>query len=617
MTEQVKSSAKEYKYKAEMKQLLNLIVHSLYTNPDVFLRELVSNASDALNKIRFIKLTNSNIFDPDAELCIKIDFDKDQGTFSIEDTGIGMSKEELVSQLGTVASSGTMNFIKNLGENKGQLDANLIGQFGVGFYSVFMVTDEVTVETKNSSLNSKAYIWKSSGQDSYTIEESEKSTRGTKISFKLKDDYKDLADDYKIKNILKKYSNFVDFPLYVKDEKVNIVNALWHRKKEDISDDELKEFYKFITNDFSEPLGHLHLSIEGVVNFKSLLFIPESAPANLFQDIQDKTLHLYSSKVFIQDDSKNLLPEYLKFVKGVIDTEDLPLNVSREVTQNSPVMSKIRDTLTSKILGLLEEWALDNVPKYDKFFKSFGPLFKTGINSDFKYKDRITELLRYESSILEKGKQTSLKEYVTRMKEDQKEIFYLTSESRDSAERNPNLEYFKKNNIEVLLLTDPSDMFTFPYIFNYDGKELKSIDKADIDLKKDEGGNESDLVALISKFKEVLGDNIEDVVTSGRLVESPVTLVVGKEGMDPQMEKIMKIMDKEYSGSKRILEINPNHNLIVNLNKMLISDAGNPMLTDSVQQLYDGAVLMEGYLQSPSDFLRRMHEIMIKATDTN
>ena len=335
----------EYEYRAEMKQLLSLIIHSLYTNPEIFLRELVSNASDALNKIRFRRLTDSNVLSPEAELTIKISANKDENTFSIEDTGIGMTLEDLTDRLGTIASSGTLEFLTNLKNEGKAFDANMIGRFGVGFYSVFMVTDEITVETRHANPDSKAYRWTSSGEDKFSIEEIEKDGRGTKITFKLKDDYKDFYEPYRINNVLKKYSNFVDFPIYVNDEKVNTVTALWHMKKDDIAEEELKDFYKFISNDYQDPLGHLHFSIEGNVNFKALLYIPQTAPQFLFRDTLDKNIQLYSSRIFIQDDCKELLPDYLAFVKGVVDTEDLPLNVSREVTQNSPLMAKDRKSV--------------------------------------------------------------------------------------------------------------------------------------------------------------------------------------------------------------------------------------------------------------------------------
>ena len=611
-------NAMEFEYKAEMKQLLKIIVNSLYTNQEIFIRELVSNSSDALNKARFRRLTDEEMHQPELDLKIDINVDKEEEIFSIEDTGIGMTKEDLISQIGTVASSGTLEFLKKVKEEQKTLDGSMIGQFGVGFYSVFMVTDKVTIETRHADKNEKAWKWVSSGEDKFTIEESDRKDRGTKIYFKLKDEFKEYYEPENVKQILKKYSNFVDFPLYVNGEKVNVVTAIWHRNKEDIKEEDLNEFYKFITNDHQEPLDHLHLSLEGIPNFKALLFIPQSAPPFLFRDFTETSLQLYSNKIFIQDDCKELLPDYLKFVRGIVDTEDISLNISRETTQHSPVIAKIRRVLTGKILSWLESIAKDDEAKYMKFYKNFGPIFKTGVNTDFENKKRILELLRFESSALKSDEWTSLKDYVSRMNDDQKEIYYVSGEHRDIVERNPNLEFFKNKGIEVLLLTDPTDIFTVPYIMEYDGKNLKSIDKADIDVSKDEESSDSlseDMSkSLIDVFKETLGDKVEDVKSSKRLVKSPVTLVVGAQGMDPQMEKMMQMLDQNYQTSRKILEVNMSHPIIKNLAKRYIADSADPMLRKSIMQLYDSALLLEGYLKKPSDFVERMNEFMEKAT---
>ncbi len=618
-TKTKKSSVEQYEYQAELKQLLQLIIHSLYTHPEVFLRELISNASDALNKIRFRMLTDKDVLDPDTPLEIKIEVDSEKKTFAIEDSGIGMTHDDLIHRIGTVASSGTIEFLRELQKQKGEkIDANLIGQFGVGFYSVFMVADEVIIETRHADKDSRGYRWKSDGKGTFTIEEIEKPTRGTKIYFTFKKEAEEFADEYRINQIIKKYSNFVDFPIRVNGKEVNRVQALWHRPKGEISEDELNEFYKFLTNDFENPLGHLHLSIEGAVNFKALLFIPGSAPPFLRPD-EEKSVHLYSRKIFIQDDCKELIPEYLRFIKGVVDTEDLPLNVSREVTQSSPAMAKIRDTLVKKILAYLEDMAKSEPEKYEKFYRNYGQMFILGVNTDFTNREKIIELLRFESTHTENGKLTSLKDYVSRMHSDQKEIYYISGESRELLERNPNLEYFKKNDIEVILLTNPVDIFVFPSIQEYDKKPIKSIEKSDIEAGKDEKEtgealSENLAESLIKVFKETLGDRVEDVIVSKRLVDSPVTLVVGKEGLDPQMEKMMKVLQKDFQGSKKILEINTAHPLIKNLSRLNLGNSTDPLLRQSILQLYEGALLMDGNLPSPSEFVKRMHEIMTEAT---
>ncbi|MBM2815936.1 MAG: heat shock protein Hsp90 [Ignavibacteria bacterium] len=620
MNESEKNIKENFEYKAEMKQLLNIIIHSLYTHPEVFMRELVSNASDALNKLRFRRLTDSNILSPELELSIRISLDKENMTFTIEDTGIGMAREDLIDKIGTVASSGTIEFLKNLKDEQKSLDGQLIGQFGVGFYSVFMVTEQITIDTRSVDPEGKSYRWQSEGDDKFTIEEIEERQRGTRIYFKLREDYKQYCDEFQVKSVLKKYSNFVDFPLFVGDEEINKVTALWHRKKDDIKVEEYNEFYKYLTNDFEEPLGHLHLAIEGNINFKALLFVPQTAPPSFFRETSDKSLHLYSKKIFIQDDAKELLPDYLKFVRGIVDTEDLPLNVSREVTQSSPLMTKIKNVLTGKILTLFEEWAVNDKTKYEKFFKNFGSLFKTGVNSDFSNKDRIVELYRFESSALPKGELTSLKEYCSRMKENQKEIYYISGDTRDSIMKNPNIEYFIAQNLETLFITDPVDIFTIPYLHVYDGKSLKSIEKADVQIS-DESQQSRDRInpematSLIALFKETLGVQVEDVIESKRLVESAATLVVGQQGLDVQMEKMMQYLDKEFTVSKRILELNTSHPLIKNLSTMLIADASNPVLLRSIWQIYEGALLIEGHIKNPSEFVARMTEFMTEATN--
>lgn len=614
------SDKKNYKFKAEMKQLLNIIINSLYKNPEVFLRELVSNASDALNKLRFKRLIEQDIRDPDLDLNIKIEVNKDSHSFSIEDTGIGMTKDDLIQKIGTVAKSGTLEYLEQMKNENKDLDADLIGQFGVGFYSVFMVTDEVTIDTLYADKNEIAYKWVSNGEEKFTISESDRNKRGTKISFKFKEEHKEFANPERIKEILKKYSNFVDFPIFVNGEEINKIKPLWQRNKEEINEDELNEFYKFITGDWQEPLGHLHLSIEGQVNFKALIFIPKTAPNYIFQDILDKSLNLYSHKIFIQNDCKELLPDYLRFLRGIVDTEDLPLNVSREVTQSSPLIAKIRSIITSKVLNYLQELAENNQEKYIEFYKTWGSLFKTGLNTDFNNKDKLIELLRFETSALEKGKLKSFKEYVLTMASNQKEIYYTMGDSREIIEQNPNLEYFNKKGIEVIYLFDPVDIFTFPYIREYDNKKLISIDKADINIEDDLKTEESEIPedkknAFIQKIQDILKDKVEKVIDSKRLVDSPATLVSGASSLDPQMEKILKMMDKNFSPTKKIFEINLNHPLMKNLINKFEDKSNNDLIELVIMQLYESSLMLEGNLNSPVDYIKRMNELLIKATE--
>ncbi|MCK4994477.1 MAG: molecular chaperone HtpG [Candidatus Omnitrophica bacterium] len=607
-----------FEYKSEMKQLLNIIIHSLYTHPEVFLRELISNASDALNKVRFRELTDRNIIDPEVDLDIRIEVDAKKETFSIEDSGIGMTREELINNIGTVARSGTTEFLEKLKTENKNFDENLIGQFGVGFYAVFMVADEVTIETRNAETDSKGLRWKSKGESAFTIEEIDRKKRGTKVSFKLKDSAKEFAQEYKIKEIINKYSNFADFPILVKGEKINKISALWRKKSADIKESEAHEFYKFVTNDFEDPLGYLHLNVEGAVSFTALLFIPKQAPYDLWNVQKEKSLHLYSNKIMIQNDCKEILPEYLRFTKGVVDTSDLPLNVSRETVQVNPVLVKIRTALTRKILQYLADMADKTNDKYKDFYKNFSSLLKSGLNSDFTNRDKIIELLRFESSLKKQGELISLKDYVASMQKNQKEIYFINGENRLSIEKNPNLEYFKKKGIEVLFLIDPIDAFVMPSVNEFDKHPLKSIEKADIELDPEDKIETPDVnlnKSLLSLFKKTLGDRVEDVVSSKRLVDSAVTLVVSKDAMDSHTERMMKMMNKDFQGTKKILEVNTSHALISNLSRLYLADENSPLLKQCVEQLYDGVLLGEGNLQTPADFVKRMTDIMETATD--
>lgn len=604
-----------FEYKAEMKQLLQLIIHSLYTHPEVYLRELVSNASDALNKIRYRQLTDNQILDHGKELDIRITVDSSAKTFSIEDNGIGMTFEDLTQNIGTVARSGTLEYLKKLREDNGNV-SDMIGQFGVGFYSVFMVTDEVTIETRHSDLNSKGYRWTSSGESSFTIEETDRQERGTRISFKFKESAQEFADENKLRQIIRKYSNFADFPILIGKEKVNTVEALWRKSEADVKDEERNEFYKFVTNDYEDPLSFLQLSVEGAgAEFKALLFIPAKAHFDLMRVQQQKTVQLYTNKIMIMDDCKDILPEYLQFIRGIVDTSDLPLNVSREVVQASAAMNKIRTALTAKILQWLQKLATKETEKYLTFYKNFGPLVKTGINTDFANRDKLIELLRFETSTRKAGEMSSLRDYVSRMKEGQKEIYYITGETRLQVESSPNLEYFRKYELEVLLLVEPVDIFIVPSIHEYDKKSLKAIDKGDIELEQAQKKDQDELSdSLLALFKESLKEQVEDVRVSRRLVDSPVTLVTGSSGMDRQMERMMKMMGHDVPASKKIMELNMEHPVIQNLSRRFLANKTDDISRKCIVQLYESAQLMEGELASKAEYVKRMVEIMEQAT---
>jgi molecular chaperone HtpG len=623
MSDTTSSPVREFEYKAEMKQLLDLIVHSLYTHPEIFLRELISNAADALNKVKFRMLTDQEGLDKGTELKITIRVNPEERTFVLEDTGIGMSEEELIANLGTVAKSGTLGFMQALKaeQRDRELDGNLIGQFGVGFYSVFMVTDEVTVESRSVQDEKGGWRWRSTGQGSYTIEPAQRKERGTSISFRLKEESKEFAEEHRLEQIIRKYSNFVDFPIYLGSRQVNSISALWQRSKSELKDDEVNEFYKFISTDFRDPQDYLHLSIEGAVSFKALLFIPAEAPMDiLYQQgaLEKHGPQLYVKKVLIQHDCRDLLPEYLRFVSGVVDTEDLPLNVSREMVQSSPVLAKIRQILTGKILGWFDTMAKEQPEKFRIFYKAFGPILKIGLNTDFTNRDRLVELLRFETTKTEEGQYISLKEYVERMESDQTEVYYHSGNNRRQLLAHPNLEYFRAKGIEVLLLTDPVDIFVIPSIHEYDKKPLKSIEKADIDFsEKREAEPEfrtGQIGEVLGLFREVLGDRVEDVVESKRLVTSPVTLVSGKHALDSQLEKVMRMMQKDMPSAKKVLEVNISHPIIRNLSEMVSDRDQESLVRSAIMQLYESALLLEGDLESVTEFVSRMNGFIEAAT---
>ncbi len=608
-------------FETETSQMLKLMIHSLYSNKEIFLRELISNASDALDKLRYESYQNTDLLSGDGDLVIQVDFDKEGKRVIIRDNGLGMSRDEVIGNIGTIAHSGTAEFAKMLAENKdGETDANMIGQFGVGFYSVFMVADKVSVETRHADPDSQGHRWTSDGEGTFSIEEIDRETRGTKITLHLKEDAEEFLEEYRVRSIIQKYSNFVDFPITIGEEQANTVKALWRKNKSEIEEAELVEFYKFISNDFMPPMGHLHLNLEGVVTFQALLFIPEKAPPALFRDEEYQNLHLYANNVFIQDDCKDLLPDYLKFVRGVVDTDGLPLNVSREITQSSPVMAKIRSILTGKVLSMLEDWAKKDQEKFSKFFKEFGPLLKTGISTDFKNKEKLIDLFRFPSTKTEEGHLTSFKEYVENMEESQTEIYYLLGEHLDVLKRNPNLEYFKKHGIEVLLMDDPVDAFAITHLEQYAEKPIKSIEKADLDIKQDEdsfedGLADSDVNTLIAQFKITLEGKVEDVIASKRLVDSAATLVVGESGMDSQMERMLRMMDTNFKGGAKILEINTSHPLLKNIARMQKEEKDTELIEKVIEQLHEGALLIDGSLNQTTDYVSRMTDLMVKATE--
>ena len=601
-----------FQFKAEMGPLLHLLANSLYTQKEIFIRELVSNAADALKKFHFLSLTDEKLSE-DEELKISINFDEKNRTFSITDNGVGMTKEELIDNIGTIAKSGTSKFIEKLTGDK-KKDAALIGQFGVGFYSVFMVTDEVSVETR-SYKEKQGYLWKSNGKENFTIEEIEKKQQGTTISFVIKKDIEEITSLWKIEETLKKYSNFISFPIEVNGEKKNKEKALWTREKKDVTAEEYKEFFQFLSYQQDEPLFSLHYNVEAPYQFDAVIFIPQDKKQQLFHTQLESQLHLYVKRVFIQDDCKDILPNWLRFVYGVVDSQDLPLNISREVTQSSPIFKQINKYLVGKIMSEVKKLARNDKVKFKSFWENFSYFFKEGIYNDFTNKEKLTELYHcYSSHSIDEL--TTLNEVVERADKEQKEIYYHYTKNKEAAEYAPNLEYFRKNNIEVLYLLDEVDELIMPMIGKYKDKLLVSVDKAKIESSSQED-NKTDLTIekkknIIQYFKDLLENKIEDVKESVRLIDSPCTLVSGENALDMQQERMMKSMNPDFVESKKILEINTKNPLIHNLSSIQSSFPQDKALQQIIFQLYDNCLLLVSRMDGGSEMAARSNKMLLE-----
>ena len=621
MSKKAKLKPEVHKYQAEMQKLLEILVHSLYTEREIFLRELVSNASDALSKVQLTTLTEEKVLNKNAELQVTITFDEDKRMIVIDDSGCGMTKDELVENLGTIANSGTLKFLQQSQDENKSVE-NLIGQFGVGFYSVFMVADRVELTTRSWQVDGQAWQWSSEGGGQYEIILVDYEQRGTRVKVFLKEDAKEFCSEWRLESIIKKYSNYLPFPVKVKDKTINQVKAIWTQSKSEVKDDEYKEFYKQISHGLQEPFHHLHFNIDAPIQYYALLYFPESVGNEVLYARESKDIALYAQKVLIQSGNTHLLPSYLRFVQGVVDSEDLPLNVSRESVQKNALIEKINNSLTLRVLKELQLIADQNVGKYGKFWQQYGTLLKEGVSSDFKNKKRLMDLLRFNSSISEDSSMdVTLKDYVSRMREEQKDIFYVSGGSREAILHNPNLEYFRKQGLEVLFLTDHIDDFMVTDMREYDGKSLKNISQGDID-----GINDNDMSApesslskeeksdILAFFKKQLKDRVNDVTDSKRLVDSPCSLVTPKDGMTAQMEKMMKMMDQKFKGEKRNLEVNMSHPIIQNLSEILQKNKKHPFLIDSVEQLYDNSLLVEGLLENPVQILSRYQKFIESAS---
>ena len=613
-----------HEFQAEVKQVLDIVVHSLYTDKEIFIRELVSNASDATEKLRHTQLTEKEIYDADLDLEIQITTDEEAGEITIRDFGIGMTHDELIENLGTIAHSGSKAFLNALKES-GEKNENLIGQFGVGFYSVFMVADQVDVYTRSWHKDGECLRWSSDGSGAYEIETVEGERRGTRIDIKLKDEYKDFAKKERLEGIIKKYSAFVQFPLKVEGDELNTVGALWLKSKSEISDDEYKEFYKFQANAFDEPRFWLHFNADAPLEINSILFVPTENMEGFGFGRMEPGVSLYCRKVLIDSDPKNLLPEWLRFVRGVVDSADLPLNISREAMQDSSLIQKLNKVLTKRFLKTLEEKAKKEPEIYEDFWKDFGLFLKEGVTTDFTHRDHLLKLLRFESSYTEAGKTTSLEDYLSRAPEGQKEIYYLFGPSRSAIESGPYFEAFKARNIEVLYLYEPIDEFVMNHARAFEEKNFVSADSADIDLDaiapeadtdKGEALAKDDADALCTFIKEKLGNEVSEVSTSDRLVGSPAMVVNADKMMTAQMRKMMKAMQQKAGGPDMggeppvKLQVNPHHPLVKNL--AALRESNGELATLISQQLLDNARVAAGLLEDPSAMLKRNYEILEK-----
>ena len=618
-------------FQSEVKQLLQLMIHSLYSNKEIFLRELISNASDAADKLRFKALSAPELYEGDGDLKVRISTDKEKGTLTISDNGIGMNRKQVIDHLGTIAKSGTKEFLSSLGSDQAK-DNKLIGQFGVGFYSAFIVADKVTVKSRAAGESAdQGVLWESAGEGEYSVADIEKKTRGTEITLHLREDEKEFLDDWRLRQIIGKYSDHIDLPVEllvqefdddgketgVKWEKINKAQALWTRNKADISDEEYKEFYKHISHDFNDPLLWAHNRVEGKQEYTSLLYLPEKAPWDLFNREHKHGLKLYVQRVFIMDDAEQFMPNYLRFIKGLIDSNDLPLNVSREILQDNKVTAALRKALTKRALGMLEKLAKDeDKQKYQNFWKEFGLVLKEGLAEDNANQQEIAKLLRFASTHNDGSEQTvALEDYVARMKEGQKAIYYITADSYIAAKNSPHLELFNKKGIEVLLLSDRIDEWVLGYFTEFDGKPLQAVTKSNLDLgdladkEQEETQKEQDkeFGSFIERVKSYLGDRVKDVRLTHRLSDTPAIVSTDNDQMTTQMAKLFAAAGQPVPEVKYTFELNPEHVLVKKT-----ADVGDESeFGEWIELLLDQAMLSErGSLENPTAFIKRVNKLL-------
>ncbi len=605
-------TTESHEFKAETQQLLNILVHSLYTERDIFLRELISNASDALSRLQFEMLTNRDVLDPDAELKIVVECDKDAKTITVRDTGIGLTRDEMVENLGTIAHSGAAEFMKRLQAEK--KPADVIGQFGVGFYSVYMVADEVSVTSRSYRPDAQAVEWTSKGDNTYTLTDVEKADRGTVITVKLKEDAAEYAEDWKLEQIIKKHSDFVSFPIYVKDKVANRQTAIWRQSARDVTAEQYDEFYKHLTLDFDAPLLHVHMVADVPVDIHAILYVPAKRERGVFSLRKDDGLKLYSRKILISEYFKDLLPQYFRFVQGVVDSEDLPLNVSREAIQNNRAAAKLKSTLTHKIATELADLGEKDAAKYAEFWKEFGPFIKEGIATDAANQTDLAKLLRFKTN---RGGDdwVSLQQVVDRLKADQTSIYYILGEDLTSVARSPHLDYFRQHDLEVVYLVEPIDSFMVLTLKEFAGKKFQNVDDAALELPKDDKPIESkveneDFAQLAARIKTTLGEQITEVRESQLLTDSPCRLVSPNGETDRDMQRVRRMLGQDYEVPKKIMEINRGHTLIADMASLAKTGANDVLLDACIHQLFESSLLLEGLLPNPAAMVPRIQQLM-------
>ncbi|POB89290.1 molecular chaperone HtpG [Vibrio vulnificus] len=633
MNETVANNKETRGFQSEVKQLLHLMIHSLYSNKEIFLRELISNASDAADKLRFQALSNPALYENDAELGVKLSFNEEHNTLTISDNGIGMSREEVISHLGTIAKSGTAEFFSKLSQEQSK-DSQLIGQFGVGFYSAFIVADAVTVRTRAAGLSAdQAVLWHSAGEGEYTVEDITKESRGTDIILHMREDGKEFLNEWRLRDVIGKYSDHIGIPVSiqtrvrdeegketeeVKWEQINKAQALWTRNKSDISDEEYQEFYKHVSHDFADPLLWSHNRVEGKNDYTSLLYIPSKAPWDMMNRDHKSGLKLYVQRVFIMDDAEQFMPSYLRFVRGLIDSNDLPLNVSREILQDNKVTQSLRSACAKRVLTMLERLAKNDAEKYQTFWKEFGLVMKEGPAEDYANREKVAALLRFTSTEVDSAEQTvSLESYVERMKEGQDKIYYLTADSYAAAKNSPHLEQFKAKGLEVILMFDRIDEWLMNYLTEFDGKQFQSITKAGLDLsqfedeqeKEKQKETEQEFQSVVERTKSYLGDRVKEVRTTFKLANTPAVVVTDDFEMGTQMAKLLAAAGQAVPEVKYIFEINPNHTLV----KQMADEADEEAFGRWVEVLLGQAMLAErGSMEDPSQFLTAINSLLTK-----